>query len=71
MGNPIDDAEWLDVTAAEFDCYCISPDFIESNNSTTIGATVTCPSTTSTPRVKDLVAEFKRDIKRNITYFTP
>jgi hypothetical protein len=71
IGDPIDDADWLQVMAAEFNCYRISPDFIESNSGTTTGTTVTRPTVTHTPRAKDPVAEFKRGIKRDITYFTP
>src|SRR5687767_5712225 len=61
--SSINDADWLNVKAAELNCYCISADFIESNSGTTTGAIVTCPSTTPNPRVKDPVVEFKKGIK--------
>jgi hypothetical protein len=73
-GNPINDADWLNVTVGEFNAFRISPDFIASNSGMTTTAPATRmanPTSVPTPRVKDPVMEFKRGIKRDITYFTP
>ena len=61
-GNPITDSDWLKITADEFDLFRVSPSFSTSS-------TIPAPATTMPARSIDLVREFKRGIKRDITHF--
>ena len=63
-GNPIMDGDWLSITMEEYDQFRISPDY--HTKSFMKGLAI---PTTSAPAKHDPVHEFRRGIKRDITYF--
>src|SRR5688500_11740261 len=70
IGDTITDADWENLPVDEFNSYRLSPEFVAYRSGTL--PTVARPNvvTSSTfNRNKDPVMEFKRGIKRDVTYF--
>ena len=60
--DPINDSNWNTVTPDAFDSFRISPAYIRSSSNAPV---------TTAPKPIDLVREFKRGIKRDISQFIP